>query len=85
MKRDTPHPQDNPDAPVACDAVEPKEVAPSSEYSLSFFLSHPGTAVEKDSMPFSALVHLQQREDLMVYLRTLQVHSIGSASPLPQR
>jgi hypothetical protein len=85
MKRDTPHPQDNLDSPVACDAAEPKEVELSSEYSLSFYLSHPGTVIEKDSMPFSALVHLQQRADLMAYLRTLQNHSLGCAQAFPQR
>lgn len=85
MKRDTPQPQDNLDASLACDADMPNEVAPSCEYSLSFYVSHPGTAVEKDSMPFSALVHLQQRADLMAYLRTLQTHSSGCAQAFPQR
>ncbi len=72
MKNDTPQRQDNLDLPEACVAAEPKEGEISSGYSLSFYVSHPNTAIEKDTMPFSALVHVQQRADLMAYLRTLQ-------------
>jgi hypothetical protein len=72
MKIDTPDTQDNLDPPAACVTTEPKEVEPNSGYSLSFYVSLPSTAIEKDTMPFSALVHVQQRADLMAYLRTLQ-------------
>jgi cytochrome c2 len=72
MKNDTPQHQHNPDRPVACVATASHEVEPINEYSLSFYVSFPSTAIEKDTMPFSALVHVQQRVDLMAYLRSMQ-------------
>jgi hypothetical protein len=72
MKNDAPYDQDVLALPLVCDATEPQDLETSCGYSLSFYLSRPGTAIEKDTMPFSALVHVQQRADLMAYLRTLQ-------------
>ena len=63
MKNETPQHQDKLDLPVARLATEPKQDESSGEYSLSFYVSHPGIGIERDSMPLSALVHLQQLAD----------------------
>jgi len=72
MKTDTTPPQDNL-TQIAADSVSESDPTESAvQDSLLFYVSHPGTPIEKDSMPFSALVNVQQRENLLAYLRTVQ-------------
>jgi cytochrome c2 len=40
--------------------------------NLTFYVSHPNTAIKKDALPFLAVVNVQQRAELMAYLRTLK-------------
>jgi cytochrome c2 len=72
MKNDTPYHLDNLTPSAFCADEQAERVEPDSQESLFFFVSHPGTAIEKDTMPFSAIVNVQQRANLMAYLRTVQ-------------
>jgi cytochrome c2 len=43
----------------------------SCQDSLSFYISHTGSAIRGDMLPLSTLVDVQKRSELMAYLRTL--------------
>ena len=75
MKNDTPTSTEEVNGLANGAATDHFTETDTGDVSLSFYISHPSTAIEKDAMPFSALVNLQQREELMAYLATLQISS----------
>lgn len=75
MSNDTPTSTDDVNGLAQGAATERLTETGTGDISLSFYISHPSTAIDKDAVPFSSLVNMQQREELMAYLATLQISS----------